>query len=144
MTMEIGQSHEVLLPLRWGDSDSLNHLNNTVYFRLMEEARMQMLYAAGVRLPSDHGPILAHVSCDFRRAFTYPATARVIHTLTRLGSSSMDHDLVLEHADEPGVPYATGRSVLVWMDYAANKPAPWPEAVLQALGNVMRSNRNPS
>jgi len=29
------------VPLRWGDMDAMAHLNNVMYFRLMEEARIQ-------------------------------------------------------------------------------------------------------
>jgi len=60
--LAVGDTHQVELPLRWGDSDALNHLNNTLYFRLMEEARMQILYDAGFELPADNGAILAHAS----------------------------------------------------------------------------------
>jgi len=133
-----GDVHHVDLPLRWGDADALNHLNNTLYFRLMEEARMQILYGAGLRLPADVGPILAHASCDFRRPLTYPADVRVVHRVARIGSSSLEFDLSLEKlGDEAGV-YATGRNVLVWVDYVANRPAPWPPEVLARLGAQFR------
>jgi len=133
-----GATHVFELPLRWGDSDALNHLNNTLYFRLMEEARMQILYGADLRLPADDGPILAHASCDFLRPLTYPATVRVTHTLTRIGRSSMEFELVLDKVgEEGGGPYARGRNVLVWMDYVANRSAPWPPATLAALARVL-------
>jgi acyl-CoA thioester hydrolase len=134
-----GQTHVTELPLRWGDSDALNHLNNTLYFRMMEEARMQILYEAGLRLPADTGPILAHASCDFLRPLTYPASVRVTHTVTRIGRSSLELDLVLEKAGDDGGPYARGRNVLVWMDYVANRPRPWPAETLAALGRAMRT-----
>lgn len=134
-----GATHTVELPLRWGDSDALNHLNNTLYFRLMEEARMQILYAAGMRLPADAGPILAHASCDFLRPLTYPASVRITHTLTRIGRSSMEFDLLLERMDDPEGPYARGRNVLVWMDYLANKSQPWPPETLAAMAAAMRA-----
>ncbi|WP_233235433.1 thioesterase family protein [Bordetella sp. LUAb4] len=137
-TLVAGATHICELPLRWGDSDALNHLNNTLYFRLMEEARMQILYGADLRLPADDGPILAHASCDFLRPLTYPATVRVTHTLTRIGRSSMEFELVLDKVgEEGGGPYARGRNVLVWMDYVANRSAPWPEATLAALARVL-------
>ena len=66
--LAVGDTHQVDLPLRWGDSDALNHLNNTLYFRLMEEARMRILYDAGFELPANDGAILAHASCDFAPA----------------------------------------------------------------------------
>jgi acyl-CoA thioester hydrolase len=133
-----GSTHTVDLPLRWGDSDALNHLNNTLYFRLMEEARMQLLYAAGLSLPADTGPILAHASCDFLRPLTYPACVRVVHTLTRVGRTSMEFELALGKAGDERGPYARGRNVLVWMDYVGNRPEPWPAHVLSALANILQ------
>lgn len=137
-----GATHVCELPLRWGDSDALNHLNNTLYFRLMEEARIQILYAAELRVPDDVGPILAHASCDFLRPLTYPATVRVTHTLTRVGRSSMEFELMLEKVGDEGGgpgnnPYARGRNVLVWMDFVANRSAPWPAGVLASLAGVL-------
>ncbi|GAB1578226.1 acyl-CoA thioesterase [Bordetella petrii] len=132
-TLEVGDCHQVELPMRWGDADALNHMNNTSYFRLMEEARIQILYEAGLTLPADQGFILAHVSCDFLRAFTYPCTARVTHRVTRLGRSSVEHELVLEKVGDDTGPYARGRSVLVWMDFIANRSQPWPADVLARL-----------
>jgi acyl-CoA thioesterase FadM len=39
----------------------------------------------------------------------------------------------IEKQGEPGVTYATGRTVIVWYDYATGKSAPWPEAVRAAI-----------
>lgn len=132
-----GATHRVTLPLRWGDCDALNHLNNTVYFRLMEEARMRILYALGLRVPAETGPILAHASCDFIRPLTYPADVVVTHRLTRIGRSSMDFDMLLEREGDDAGPYARGRNVLVWLDYANNRAEPWPAAVLASFARVL-------
>ncbi|WP_447922692.1 acyl-CoA thioesterase [Achromobacter aegrifaciens] len=136
--LAVGDIHQVELPLRWGDSDSLNHLNNTLYFRLMEEARMQILYDAGFALPADHGPILAHASCDFLRPLTYPANVLVTHKVTRIGRSSAEFELLLEKSGDAAGPYARGRNVLVWMDYVANASAPWPPEVLSSIGSLFK------
>jgi acyl-CoA thioester hydrolase len=122
------------IPLRWGDMDAMAHLNNVVYFRLMEEARIQWFQALGFStLPTGEAAILAHVSCDFVRAMVYPGTAVVRQSMTRLGNSSVELALTIERSDEPGVLYAKGRSVIVWFDYQANKAMPWPAAVRQKL-----------
>jgi acyl-CoA thioester hydrolase len=137
-TLEVGDTHQVELPLRWGDFDALNHLNNTIYFRLMEEARMQILYGAGLTLPADEGAILAHASCDFLRPLTYPALVRVTHTVTRIGRSSLELDLTLEKVGDDTGPYAKGHNVLVWMDYVANKSAVWSADVLRRFAMQLK------
>jgi acyl-CoA thioester hydrolase len=124
----------VEIPLRWGDMDAMSHLNNVIYFRLMEEARIQWFQQFGFpTLPTGEAPILAHVSCDFVRAMTYPGTAIVRQVITRVGRSSVEMSLSIEKDREPGVTYATGRSVIVWYDYGTGKSLPWPEAVREAI-----------
>jgi acyl-CoA thioester hydrolase len=124
----------VEIPLRWGDMDAMSHLNNVIYFRLMEEARIQWFQQFGFpTLPTGEAPILAHVSCDFVRAMTYPGTAIVRQIVTRVGRSSVEMSLSIEKDDEPGVTYATGRSVIVWYDYGTGKSVAWPEAVREAI-----------
>ena len=122
------------IALRWGDMDAMAHLNNVQYFRLMEEARIQWFAQFGFpTLPSGEAPILAHASCDFVRAMTYPGTALVRQTVTRVGRSSVEMSVAIERDDEPGVAYATGRTVIVWYDYDAGCSAPWPESVRAAI-----------
>ena len=122
------------VPLRWGDMDAMAHLNNVMYFRLMEEARIQWFLQFGfATLPTGEAPILAHAACDFVRAMSYPGVALVRQTVTRVGRSSVEMNLVLEKKDEPGVIYATGRTVIVWYDYAAGKSKPWPEAIRETI-----------
>ncbi len=133
-TLGVGDTHTLEVPLRWGDSDALDHLNNTLYFRLMEEARMQILYGAGLKLPDDHGAILAHASCDFLRPLTYPASVRVTHRVGRIGRSSLEFELTLDKVGDESGSYARGRNVLVWMDYINTRSQPWPADVLGRLG----------
>jgi acyl-CoA thioester hydrolase len=122
------------IPLRWGDMDAMAHLNNVQYFRLMEEARIRWFAQFGFpTLPSGEAPILAHAACDFVKAMTYPGTAVVKQIVTRVGRSSVEMSIVIERSDEPGVAYATGRTVIVWYDYRAGRSAPWPDHVRAAL-----------
>ncbi len=131
--------YQKVVPLRWGDLDAMNHLNNTLYFRLMEEARIcwfadnDMMTRPGESDRAD-GPILAFASCDFLKPMTYPANATVTQTVTRIGRSSMDLDLTIAGDEAEPVLYARGRNVLVWMDYRNGRSAPWPARLLAALG----------
>ena len=35
------------MPVRWGDMDAYGHVNNTVYFRYMEQVRVEWLEQMG-------------------------------------------------------------------------------------------------
>ena len=39
--------HTALIPIRWGDMDAYNHVNNTIYFRYMEQVRVEYLESIG-------------------------------------------------------------------------------------------------
>ena len=63
------------VPVAWGDMDAFAHVNNTVYLRWFESARIAYFRAVGVldRRESDGvGPILARATIDFRKPVTYP------------------------------------------------------------------------
>lgn len=123
-----------IVPLRWGDLDAMNHLNNTLYFRLMEEARISWFRENQMILrPDSEGPILAFASCDFLKPMNYPCDALVTQTVTRIGRSSMDVDVTIEGDEATRILYAKGKNVLVWMDYVSGKSAPWPDSMRTML-----------
>lgn len=137
-SLQIGDVCEIDVKMRWADADSLQHLNNAVYFRYMEEGRISMFYDGHVPQAAKCGPVVVHCSCDFKKQITYPATIRVRHRLVRIGRSSMEHEVDLlviegEHLDLR----AQGRSVMVWMDFEAEKAQPWPPEVLAALATTV-------
>jgi acyl-CoA thioester hydrolase len=82
MRIEIPQSkklvYEMLIPMRWGDMDAMGHINNTVYFRYMETARIDWMRIIGCA-PSalGEGPIIVNAFCNFYRELRYPGDVRV-------------------------------------------------------------------
>ena len=133
----VGSAFRCTMPVRWGDLDALNHVNNTVYFRFFEEARVQLFSQAGILTPDSKAGVVAHVSCDFLKPLMYPATAVVTQVLCRIGRSSIEMDTLLEREDEPGVLYAKGRYVLVGTDPVTGKSLPWAEQELAVLAELM-------
>lgn len=126
----LGGAFRCALPIRWGDQDAQNHVNNTLYFRYFEEARVQLFQLAGITLPATKECVLAHASCDFLKPLSYPATVVVTQTLTNVGRSSMAVDTLIERQDEPGVAYAKGKYVIVGVDGVTGKSSPWTPAEL--------------
>jgi acyl-CoA thioester hydrolase len=123
--------HEVAMPVRWGDMDAYQHVNNTVYFRYMEQCRLEWFAKLGFKtVDEDIVPILVEANCRFIRAITHPATVRVTIRVTDIGAKIVEtvHDLFVE--DEL---YATGVCKLLWMSRSANKGIPLPDSVRTRL-----------
>src|SRR5262249_9770958 len=83
--MADGQPSELLagdpvvveLPVVWGEMDSYRHVNNAVYFRYFEAARLEYFRRLGwfeYEEQTGVGPILAATSARFRRPLSYPDT----------------------------------------------------------------------
>lgn len=126
------------IPVRWGDLDALNHVNNSVYFRYQEEVRVRLLGQAGIKMPSDRYVVLAHASCDFLRPLLYPATVTVSMILTRVGRSSLEVESRITCHDNPDIVYATGRSVIVAFDAIKGKSTEWNQAELAGFDSCFR------
>src|SRR3954447_21061393 len=89
----------ITLPVQWGDQDAFGHVNNTVYFRWYESGRIAYSQRIGLIELFESariGPILASISCDYRRAITFPDTVAVGSRVTRIGRTSlgMEHTLL--------------------------------------------------
>ncbi len=122
--------HDTLIPMRWGDMDALGHLNNTYYFRYMEQARVEWLDALAEPIaPGGIGPVIAHIACDFKRELVYPATIRLCTYVTQIGRSSMKLDHEFRLATDEQTVYATGHAVLVWVDYSQGGSVPVPDGI---------------
>jgi acyl-CoA thioester hydrolase len=126
---------EMSIPLRWGDMDSFGHVNNTVYFRFMEEVRICWfrelpLTSAGVE---GQGPVIVNASMEFLRQLHYPGDVIGRMFVGTPGRSSFDTRFELYRADDPATLYARGAAKCVWIDYAAAKSVPIPDALRRAI-----------
>lgn len=114
----------------WGDMDAFGHVNNTVFFRWFETARIAFLEAIDFTAGGDSGvgPILASTLCRFRRPVRYPATVTVGVRVEDVEDDRFTHRyrVVLAGTDEV---VAEGEGVVVSYDYGAADKAPIPEDV---------------
>ena len=130
-------SFRLEMPVRWGDLDALNHVNNTVYFRYMEEARVQCFKSALIGEPgSDRDFVLAHTSCDFLRPILWPATVRVDMRLLRLGRSSLETEAEIHVVGDDGGPCARARNVIVGVSMQTGRSAPWTPEEAERLNRA--------
>jgi len=123
------------IPVAWGDMDSLRHVNNTVYFRYFESARMAYFERVGFWEHMDEtgvGPILATAQCRFRLPLTYPDTVSVGARAEALGADRfMMKYVVVSHRHARSA--AEGEGLIVSYDYRALTKAPLPEVIRRRI-----------
>lgn len=130
--------HTMRIPIRWGDMDAMGHVNNTVYFRYIESARIAWLEQVGA-LPdpsiSGEGPVIVNAQCSFLKQLTYPGEIEVTTFVGPPGRSSIEvtHEIRLVGPDgQAGALHAEGGAKVVWIDFKAEKSRPLPDR-LRAL-----------
>ena len=129
--------HELRLPILWGDMDSLGHVNNGVYFRYMEQARVTWIQSLHAALSvNGEGPVIANAFFNFYRPLVFPGDVVVRLYVAQPGRTSIDTYASVERADEPGFTYAAGGATLVWVNQSSGRPAQLPEA-FRALAAAM-------
>lgn len=122
-------------PVAWGEMDALGHVNNIVYFRYFESARMayfqrirfgEELATAGI------GPILAETKCRFRAALAFPDFVSVGARVTDIRPDRFLMEYAVASYRTGGIA-AHGNGLVVSYDYAANCKAPLPAEIAQTI-----------
>jgi len=133
MTPDPRLVHVERIAIRWGDMDAMGHVNNTVYFRYMEQARIGWFEALvpGDEAWSKLGVVVANASCNFKRPINYPGTVEVKLSVAPPGGSSVQTFYELKIDDEV---YADGAATVVFIDMQAQKPVRIPERIRSLLG----------
>jgi acyl-CoA thioester hydrolase len=120
--------YDMVMPIRWGDMDAMGHVNNTVYFRYLETARIDWMHSINAEPdPNGHGPVIVNAFCNFYKQLEYPGDLRVRMYVSDPGRSSFESWATIERTDLPGVIHAAGGATTVWTDFPAQKSAPLPD-----------------
>ncbi len=122
-----------LIPIRWGDMDAYGHVNNTVYFRYMEQTRVEFLEKLGFQvMPKGSAPVIINASCTFLIPLNYPGVVEVHMFCGHPGRSSVPTHYEIRRQDDDTI-HATGDSKMVWMDVASGKSVPIPDELRSQL-----------
>ena len=133
------------LPIAWGDMDAFQHVNNIVYFKHFESARISYFEKIGffeVMKQTNIGPILASTQCRFKIPLTYPD-----HVTVGAKVETIEKDrfimkyAVISHKLKKIA--AFGEGVLVTFDYRNNIKALIPDKIKKRIIDLEKSVGQP-
>lgn len=110
-------------PIHWGEMDAFNHLNNVVYYRYAESARIGYLQALGM-FDGSMITVLAQSSCQYLRPVIYPDTLLLGVRCQRLGRTSIVIEYSYYSTAQQAV-VATAEAVVVRLDSSGKDKLPW-------------------
>ncbi|MFD5898065.1 MULTISPECIES: acyl-CoA thioesterase [unclassified Streptomyces] len=115
--------HHYSCPLRWSDMDAFGHVNNVVFIRYLEEARIDFMFrlAPGGGSPSfSGGSVVARHEIDYKLPLVHrhePVTVEL--WVTEIGAAKLT--IAYEIKDEDQV-YVRASTVIVPYDLQAGRP----------------------
>lgn len=118
-------------PIAWGEMDAYQHVNNAMYFRYFETARIAYFERVGVndfKEKQGIGPILASTKCRFKAPLTYPDTISIATSVTELAQDRFTMKyFIISH--QSGRIAAEGEGLIVYYDYNHNSKHDIPDPI---------------
>ncbi len=126
---------QIELPIQWGDMDAFQHVNNLVYLRHFESARIAYLMKCNYQefMESENiGPILRDTSCRYRIPLTFPDTIIAATRVTEIGEDRFKMHHIVYSLEHQAVA-AEGDGTIVCVNYAENCKAQIPASLRERI-----------
>ena len=119
---------ETRFPIRWGDMDVMGHVNNAMYFRYIESARIDWMSSIGCPPnPRSEGPVIVNAFCNFYKQFEYPGEVLLKLHVSDPGRTTFETWATMEKPEQPGVVCAAGGGTVIWVDSQEQKAKDLPD-----------------
>jgi len=129
---------QVELHIQWGDMDAFNHVNNAIYFKYFETARIayfEKLGVMGFNTEDKVAPILAETNCRYKLPLNYPDTIIVGASIIENHSHGfMMEYAVYSHQHKKTSTIGTGR--IVMLNYASHEKVDVDSGLLDKIGKI--------
>ena len=124
-------------PVAWGDMDALGHVNNVIYYRYIESARIH--YFKQMDLFSHKiSMVISKSSCHYLSPVIYPDTLIIGARVEEIRSSAMRMSYAL-YSESQGHIVATGEAVMVCLDLKTQQKTQIPVSLKQLILDFERS-----
>ncbi|HEV3205215.1 MAG TPA: thioesterase family protein [Gemmataceae bacterium] len=126
------------IPVAWGEMDSYRHVNNVVYFRYFENARLEYFRRLGwfdFEKETGIGPILHSTQARFRKPLSYPDSVSSAVRITSMSEDrfTMEYAVVSHNLEAVA---ANGQGIIVTYHYGEGKKVPIPEEIQRRIENL--------
>eukprot|EP00045_Choanoeca_perplexa_P012303 m.133769 g.133769 ORF g.133769 m.133769 type:complete len:187 (-) comp15955_c0_seq1:13-573(-) len=125
--------------VQWGDVDAFQHINNCVYLRYFENARivyLEKLHEQAKELdffsPGNVGPIMADAYVRYQAPLYYPDTIDVSIFAQQLRETDVRLHFEV-HSQDQQLVVARGYGRMVCYDYNAGQKIAFPTAIVEAM-----------
>ncbi|MRX27391.1 thioesterase family protein [Kangiella sp. HZ709] len=142
---EFKQAFPVIVPVNvaWGEMDAFQHLNNVIYLRYFETARIAYMQKIGLNInvadaknnENPIGPILADSYCRYRRPVTFPDTLYIGCRISEL----QEFGFMMEYqafSEQQQTIATIGNSRIVMLNYFTGQKEQLPEKLLYAINQL--------
>ncbi|WP_166378039.1 thioesterase family protein [Pseudoalteromonas sp. Z9A4] len=123
------------ITVAWADMDALQHVNNVVYLRYFEIARIDFLNKINLFdtiSPNGVGPVISENNIRYKRPVIFPDTLTVGVTISDIKTDRFNMNYtVYSHAQNAIT--TTGTSKVVMFDFETGQKALIAEPLLSAL-----------
>ncbi|GGO55428.1 MULTISPECIES: acyl-CoA thioesterase [Streptomyces] len=113
-------------PLRWSDMDAFGHVNNAVFLRYLEEARIDFMFRLSAE---DDGPsfsggsVVARHEIDYLRPLVHRHKPVTIESwVTKIGAASLTISYEIKEPESGGQVYVRASTIVVPFDLRAQRP----------------------
>ncbi|MFJ3302427.1 acyl-CoA thioesterase [Streptomyces sp. NPDC086549] len=110
--------HIYRCPLRWSDMDAYGHVNNAVFIRYLEEARINFLFRPDKEFKQ--GSVVARHEIDYKRQLVHrhhPVDIELWITEIRAASFTISYEV-----KDDDLVYVRASTVVVPFDFEAGRP----------------------
>ncbi|MGF1726187.1 acyl-CoA thioesterase [Photobacterium nomapromontoriensis] len=123
------------IPVAWGEMDALNHVNNVVYFRYFETARLDYFSKVGLmeEMKATYiGPILSETTSRYKLPVTYPDTLLVGSRVSEMQRDRFTMEYIIV-SKQQGKVTTVGQAKVVMYNFANNTKAIASDRLLEKI-----------
>lgn len=137
------ENYSIILDQRvaWGDMDAYGHVNNTIYYRYMESARILYFDALNI-FDEDIFTVVSSNQCRYLKPLFYPDILKIGVRVEELRNSAMRMSYILWSNTQKDI-VALGESVIVCVDKITMKKKSMPDNIRLKIREIeLKSNHN--